>query len=239
MLHSGLTLVFKPLIPSAHFVSFLSAPLTTALCSWLSFYASCFIRVLQWNAGGFRARSTKLLHFLSSHPVDLICIQASNLNSSSSFRIPGFSARRSDRTHLRSGILSRDDTHASSGVIIFVSQGLSFFKLSTSYLSLLNPHSDYVGVKISLNNSSSLSFFYVYAHPDCSFLMDGRTDSFSLSIPPYSRNSFIMGDYNCYHSLWVSKGTSDTCREKVFDWFNSPDLLPLTDPDILILLLGH
>ena len=37
---------------------------------------------------GLHTRSTKLLHFLSSHPVDLICIQESNLNSSSSFLIP-------------------------------------------------------------------------------------------------------------------------------------------------------
>ena len=82
------------------------------------------LRVLQWNAGGLRARSTELLHFLSSHPVDLICIQESNLNSCSSFRIPGFSALRSDRTHSRSGILSSDATHASGGVVIFVRQGL-------------------------------------------------------------------------------------------------------------------
>ena len=39
------------------------------------------LRVLQWNAGGLRARSTELLHFLPSQPVDLICIQESNLNS--------------------------------------------------------------------------------------------------------------------------------------------------------------
>ena len=62
------------------------------------------LRVLQWNAGGLRARSTKLLHFLSSHPVDLIYIQESNLNLSSSFRIPGFSALQSHGTHSRSGI---------------------------------------------------------------------------------------------------------------------------------------
>ena len=97
--------------------------LTTALCSWLFLYTSCFLfppnslRVLQWNAGGLRARSTKLLHSLSSHPVDLICIQKYNLNSSSSSRIPGFYALRSDRTHSRSGIFSPDATHASSGVI--------------------------------------------------------------------------------------------------------------------------
>ena len=121
------------------------------------------LRVLQWNPGGLRARSTELLHFLSSHPVDLICIQESNLNSSSSFRIPGFSALRSDRTHSRSGILSSDASHASGGVVIFIRQGLSFSELSTSSLSSLDPYSDYVGVNISLNKSSSVSFLNVYA----------------------------------------------------------------------------
>ena len=121
------------------------------------------LRVLQWNAGGLRARSTKLLHFLSSHPVDLICIQESNLNSSSTFRISGFSALRSDRTHSRSGILSPDAAHASGGVVTFVRQGLSFSELSTSSLFLLDPYSDYVGVNISFNNSSSVSFLNVYA----------------------------------------------------------------------------
>ena len=138
--------------------------------SWLYFCTSCLfspdsLRVFQWNAGGLRARSTELLHFLSSHPVDLICIQESNLNSSSSFRIPGFSALRSDRTHSRSGIFSSDATHASGGVVIVVRQGLSFSELSTSSLSSLDPYSDYVGVNISLNKSSSVSFLNVYAPP--------------------------------------------------------------------------
>ena len=57
-----------------------------------------FLKVLQWNVGGLQTRSTELLHFISSHPLDLICIQESNLNLSSSFRIPGFSALRSDRS---------------------------------------------------------------------------------------------------------------------------------------------
>ena len=123
------------------------------------------LRVLQWNAGSLRARSTELLHFLSSHPVDLICMQESNLNLSFSFRIPGFSALRSDRTHSRSGILSPDATHASGDVVIFVRQGLSFSELSTSSLSSLDPYSDYVGVNISLNNSSLVSFLNVYVSP--------------------------------------------------------------------------
>ena len=166
-------------------------------------------RALQWNAGGLRARSTELLYFLSSHLVDLICIQESNLNSSFSFRIPGFSALRSDRTHYRSGILSHDATHASGGVIIFVRQGLSFFELSTFSLSLLDTNSDYVWVNISLNNFSSLSFLNVYSPPIRSSPMDGKTDSFSSSIFPYSRNLFFLGDFNCNHPLWESRGTSE------------------------------
>ena len=116
---------------SAHFVSSPSAP------SPLSLAPGCpstppasslpldSLRLLQWNAGGFRARITELLHFLSSHPVDLICIQKSNQNSSSSFWIPAFSALHSYRIHSRSGILFPDATHASGGVIIFVRQGVT------------------------------------------------------------------------------------------------------------------
>ena len=163
-LHSRPTLVFKPLIPRRPILYLLPLPphhrplLLAVLLRLLPPLPPDSLRVLQWNAGGLRARSTELLYFLLSHPVDLICIQESNLNSSSSFRNPGFSALRSDRTHSRSGILSPDATHASGGVIIFVRQGLSFSELSTSSLSSLDLYSDYVGVNISLNNSSSLSF---------------------------------------------------------------------------------
>ena len=155
--------------PSSHYISSPSSPPPPSLAPDFSSTPPSStslpdsLRVLQWNAGGLRARSTELLHFFSSHPVDLICIQESNLNSSSSFRIPGFSALRSDRTHSRSGILSSDTTHASGDVVIFVRKGLPFSELSTSSLSSLDPYSDYVGINVSLNNSSSVSFFNVYA----------------------------------------------------------------------------
>ena len=142
------------------------------------------LRVLQWNAGGLQARSTKLVHFISSHPVDLIHIQESNLNLSSSFQIPGFSALRSDGTHSRSGIFSIDATDASGGVIIIFRQGLSFSELSTSSLSLLDPYSDYAKVNISANDSSSLSFLNAYAPPIRSSPKDSRTNFVSLSVLP-------------------------------------------------------
>ena len=194
------------------------------------------LRALQWDAGDIRARSIELLHFLSSHPVDFISIQVYNLNSSSSLRIPGFSTLRFDRTHSRSGILSPDATHASGGVVIFVRLGLSFSKLFTFFLSSLDPYSDYVGINISLNNSSSLSFLNVCAPPIRSSPTDGSTDSFSPSILPSSRNLFILGDFNCHHPLCDSRGTSDLRGEEVFDWVISSELFPLNDPDTSTLL---
>ena len=161
------TLVSKLLIPRRHILYLLPLPphhcplLPTVLLHLRPPLPPHSLRVLQWNAGGVRARSTELLHFLLSHPVDLICIQESNLSSSSSFRIPGFSVLHSDHTRFRSGILSPDTTHASGGVFIFVRQGLFFSELSTSSLSSLDPCSDYLGVNISLNNSL-LSFLNVY-----------------------------------------------------------------------------
>ena len=169
MLHSRPTLDSKPLIPHLPIIYLLPFPshhrpsLLAILLHLLPPLLPVSHRVLQWNAGGLRARSTELLHFLSSHPVDLICIQESKLNHSFSFWIPAFSALPSDRTHSRSGILSSDTTHASGGVVVFVRQGLSFSELSTTSLSSLDPYSDYVGINISLNNSSSLSFLNVYA----------------------------------------------------------------------------
>ena len=66
--------------------------------------------------------------------------------------------------------------------------------------------------------------------------MDGRTDSFSPSVLPSSRNLFILEDFNCHHPLWDSRGTSDPRGEEVFNWVISSDLLPLNDPDTPTLL---
>ena len=193
MQHSHHTLTFKLLIlfpPTLYLLPLHPHHrlmlLAVSLYPQLSLPLPNSLRVLQWNAGGLQARSTKLhvLHFISSHPVDLIYIHESNLNSSSSFRIPGFSALRSHGTHSQSGTFSTDVAGTSGGAIIFVKQRLFFSELSTSSLSLLGPYSNYVEVNISLNDSSLLSFLNVYAPPIFSSTKDSRTNFFSLSILP-------------------------------------------------------
>ena len=190
--------------PFAHFVSPPSPPSCAPGCFSIppaSFSPPDSLRVLQWNSGGPRGRSTELLHFLSSRPVNVICIQESTLDFSSSFRIPGLSALGSDRTHSRSGTLSPDVTHARGSVITFFEQGLSFSELFISSVSSLNPNSNYVGINISLNNFSSLSFLNVYAYPIRSFPTDSIIDFFFSFIVPSFRNLFILGNFKCHHPL--------------------------------------
>ena len=183
--------------------------LTVSLYLLLSLSLPYSLRIFQWNAGGLQARSTKLLHFISSHPVDFIYIQESNLNLSSSFQIPGFSALRSHGTHSRSGIFSTDVADASRGVIIFVKQGLSFSELSTSSLSWLGPYSDYIEVNISLNNFFSLSFLNVYASPIRSSTKNGRTNFFlSPFFPSYVEAEAVDFSRFCFRFRFHRKRTA-------------------------------
>ena len=81
MQYSHPTLAFKPLIlfpPTLYLLPMHPHHRLTLLA--VSLYLLLFLplpdsfRVLQWNAGGLRARSTELLHFILSHPFDLVCI---------------------------------------------------------------------------------------------------------------------------------------------------------------------
>ena len=208
--HLHPTLTFKPLIlfpPTLYLLPLHPHHrlmlLAVSLYRLLSLPLPNSLRVFQWNAGGLQARSTNILHFISSHPGDLIYLQEYNLV----FQIPGFSALRSHGTHSQFGIFSTDVAYASGGVIIFVKQGLSFSELSTSSLSSLDPYSDYVGVNISLNNFSSLSFLNVYAPPIRSSTKDSRTNFFSPSI----LHSYVEAvDFSRFRFRFRRKRTAST-----------------------------
>ena len=168
MLHSRVTLVSKPLIPHLPILYPLPLPLHHRPLL-LVVLLRLLLPLLPLTVTGFFngmlevSEPGALNYFTFSRPI---------LSTLSAFRNPilthlplsGFlDSLHSDRIHSRSGILSPDATHASGCVVIFVRQCLSFSELSTSTLSSLDPYSDYVGVNISLNNSSSVSFLNVYA----------------------------------------------------------------------------
>ena len=79
--------------------------------------------------------------------------------------------------------------------VLSFSPGRTYPFLKFIPLSSLDPYSNYVGINIFLNNSSSLSFLNVYTPlPILSSPTEGRTNSFSPS-----RNLFILGYFNCHH----------------------------------------
>ena len=106
-----------------------------------------------------RARSTELLHFISSHP------------------LTSFISRNQTLIYLPlSGSL---DSLLCNLIAATPRQSLSFPELSISSLSSLDTYSDYVEVNISLNDSSSFSFLNVYAPPIRFSSKDSRTNFFS------------------------------------------------------------
>ena len=118
---------------------------------------------------------------------------------------------QSHGTHFRSGIFSTDVADASGGVIIFVKQGLFFSELSTSFLSSLDPNSDYVEVNISLKDSSSHSFFNVYAPPIRCSPKDSRTNFFSPSIfPSYVEAEAVEFSRFCFRFRFHRRRTAST-----------------------------
>ena len=168
MLHSCITPISKPPIP--HLLILYLFPLLLHHRSLLLAIFLCFLPpLLPLTLSGFFNGMLEVFepgalnYFIFYRPIQSILSAFRNPILTPSFRIPGFSALRSDHTHSRSGILSPGTMHASGGIIIFVRQGLSFFELSTSSLSSLDPYYDYVGINISLNNSSLMSFLNVYA----------------------------------------------------------------------------
>ena len=114
------------------------------------------LKFFQWNAGGLQAITTELIHCISLHSGDLFCIQKFNINSFSSFRILEYCALQSESTYSLSGVLSLDDQRWCHH---FRQAGSIFPEPSTFSLSLLDPYCDHAVVNISLNNSSSLTFF--------------------------------------------------------------------------------
>ena len=139
MQHSHPTLAFKPFIPLLPILFLLPLLLHHRLLL-LVFLLRLLLPLLRLFNGMLAVFEPGALNcYIFFCPIlYLICIQESNLNPSSLFRIPGFSTLRSDCTHSRPGILSRDATHASGGVVIFVRQSLFFSELSTSSVHLIS-----------------------------------------------------------------------------------------------------
>ena len=234
MLHSRPTLVSKPLIPHLPILYLLPLPPHHHLL--LLAFLLRHLTLPGFFNGTLEVFEPGALSYFTFFRLILSTLSASRNPNLTHLPLSGFlDSLRSDRTHSRCGILSSDSTHAGGGVVIFVRQGISFSELSTSSLSSLDPYSDYVWINISLNNFSSLSFLNMYAPLFAPPQRMAEPTLFFSSILPFTKNLFILGDFNCHHPLWDSRVTSDPCGDEVFDWVIS-NLRLLNNPDTPTLL---
>ena len=83
-------------------------------------------------------------------------------------------------------------------------QGLSLLELSTSSLSSLDPYSGYVGVNISLSNSSSLFFLNVYAP----LFVKAKAEAWQTTCSSLLSKSNPKSVYSFLHSVAASSSSS-------------------------------
>ena len=113
-------------------------------------------------------------------------------------------------------------------------QSWDYYFLNSS-LSSLEPYFYCLGVSILLNHLFSL-FCLSFVLLLFAFLRRTAEPTPSSFHFLSSRNLYLLGDFNCHHLFWDSKGTSDSSGEEVFNWVISSDLLLLDDPDTSTLL---
>ena len=211
MQHSRPTLAFKPLtfLPPTSFLLPLHRP--TLSCFWPFFYISCFLSRLT-PSGFFKGMTEvfepEVLSYYTLSRLILWILSVSRNPTSTHLPLSG------SLDSLLCDLIAPTPGLAFFFPIIRTLAVVSTFSLGKAYpslnfltpLSSFNPYSDYVGVSILPNNSSSLSFLKVYT-PPIYFSSADRTDSLS----PSSRDLFILEKFNCHHPLWDSTYTSDPC----------------------------
>ena len=119
-------------------------------------------------------------------------------------------------------------------VVLSLSSGMAYPSLNSLFSP--GPYSDYVGVNISLNNSSSLSFLNVFVDPISSSTTNSRTHSFPPSILPSARNHFILGTLIAITPSGIQKVFLNPVGMKYLIGIFSSDLLSLNDSDTTILI---
>jgi len=103
-------------------------------------------------------------------------------------------------------------------------------------LTLSDPASDYLCVKIHFQKRSPLLFFNVYSPPIKNTQLDSRPRIFSLELLPNSSDTFILSDFNVHHPIWDTHISPDSAGNSLFNWISSSQLDILNNPDIHTLL---
>ena len=156
------------------------------------------LTIMQWNMNGFHARYSELRMYLSSHDIDVICLQETRLCTSALSTMPGYTIIRKDRPKGTAG-----------GIAILIKTGLNYQEL----ISSRKLECQQIQLKIS---NTTIDIINVYIPPSEKLAETDIEDAF------VDGNSIILGDFNAKSPRWGSNKTCSRGRliEKFIDRHN-------------------
>jgi len=108
--------------------------------------------------------SCRTLFLFSSNRYDLVLLQETNLSSCRNYKILGYSVFLADRTLTRRSPATSGNQNG-GGILTLINSDLSFQMVPLSILTLSDPASDHLCVKINFQKQSLLLFVNVYSIP--------------------------------------------------------------------------
>jgi len=116
--------------------------------------------------------------------------QETNLFMSRNFKVPSYSVFRADRTLTRRGPATAGNQNC-GGVLTLINSDLFFQMVPVPTLTLSDPASDYLCVKINFQKQPPLFFLNVYSPPIRNTQLSSRPRTFSPKLRSNSSDNFI------------------------------------------------
>jgi len=137
------------------------------------------VKILQWNARGLAAHYQELRQLMTTHGLDVACIQETFLKEHNSCNIPGYYCVRQDRNEPRGGLA------------IFIREGIKY--------TVHDPPTDLECQAVNINTTvGQINVINVYLAPG----HDVTPTSTQLDHLFQFSNAIIVGDMNARNQLW-------------------------------------
>lgn len=150
------------------------------------------LALLNWNANGISPKRMLFIDFLVRHNIDIACVTETHLVCGQNFKIPNYRVYRSDRA---SG-------EAWGGVAVITKKNICHEPIVLPPMVCF----EIQGIRVSLNNGSSLRIFSTYRSKKPLSVRDLNTIFHEDNTP-----TMIVGDLNCKHPAWSSISMVPSC----------------------------
>ena len=148
------------------------------------------LNVLQWNIRHFQKNKSSLLHLLSTHSINAVCLQETWLKNHSNPKLQNFYLASSKER----------ETNKGGGVAIFLSHSVPSTTIN------INSNLEICATRVHCS-PTPLSIINIYIPPN--FNNTDIEAELNLILPQIPSPYLICGDINGHHPLWGSDSTNN------------------------------